>query len=251
MLMPELYPPLIERGTAETNVVIVCEHARNFIPPAFNNLGLSLTAQQSHIAWDPGALGVAQDLRRRLNADLIASSVSRLIYDCNRSPESPSAMPDKSEAFEIPGNRNLTEAERSARATAVYVPFRTALTNILNERGTGIVVTIHSFTPVYHGVRRSCEIGVLHDTDARLAEAMLQAVPANFPFKLERNVPYSATDGVTHTLATVAVPRFWPNVMLEIRNDLIETKSQQLSVAGHLASLLTAALVKMKEKPHA
>ena len=90
------------------------------------------------------------------------------------------------------------------------MPFRSALSTLLAERGEGILVTIHSFTPVYHGVRRDCEIGVLHDTDARLADAIFAALPSNFPFKLERNVPYSARDGVTHTLATHAVPRGWP-----------------------------------------
>jgi predicted N-formylglutamate amidohydrolase len=99
----------------------------------------------------------------------------------------------------------------------------------------GMLVTIHSFTPVYNGVRRSCEIGILHDADSRLADAMLAGT---IPFKMERNVPYSASDGVTHTLRTHAIPRGWPNVMIEIRNDLIATPDQQRAMAFHLVSLL-------------
>jgi predicted N-formylglutamate amidohydrolase len=248
--MQQFYPPLVERfegGDKAPKVVIVCEHASNFMPPAFGTLGLDEDTRNSHIAWDPGALGVAQALRQQLGADLVAGSVSRLLYDCNRPPEAPGAMPEISEIFEIPGNKGLSAAAREARTAAIYTPFRTALADRLGERGDGVLITIHSFTPLYHGVPRTCEIGVLHDADTRLADALLAHVPAGFPYKLERNVPYSAADGVTHTLKTVAVARGWPNVMLEIRNDLIETKAQQEAVAGHLVSLLGAALLKMKD----
>jgi predicted N-formylglutamate amidohydrolase len=248
--MNELYPPLIERGEAAAgamNVVIVCEHASNTIPRQFNDLGLDSAARQSHISWDPGALGVAQEMRRLLDADLVAGSVSRLLYDCNRPPEAPSAMPAVSEIFEISGNKNLSEADRAARTAAIYMPFRTVLAEILDQRREGILVTVHSFTPIYHGVHRTCEIGILHDADARLADAMLDAVPGDSPFGVERNVPYSANDGVTHTLKTLAMTRGWPNVMLEIRNDLIEAKSQQVNMARYLVSLLSAAVFKLKE----
>lgn len=248
--MQDLYPPLTEFSdvAAETmNMVLVCEHASNVIPERFHGLGLDEEAQQSHIAWDPGALGVAQALRHRFAADLVAGSVSRLLYDCNRPPEATSAMPEVSEVFIVPGNKNLTEAARLERIHGIYEPFYTALAQILTRRQHGVLVTIHSFTPVYHGVRRDCEIGLLHDSDSQLADAMLAAVPQNAPFKVECNVPYSAKDGVTHTLKTHAVPRGWPNVMVEIRNDLIKTKSQQENMADFIALLLRAAIPGLKE----
>lgn len=248
--MQELYAPLIERAapaSGAVNVVIICEHASNIIPERFQNLGLDTKTLKTHIAWDPGALGVAQELRRRLRADLVAGSVSRLLYDCNRPPEAPSAMPEMSEIFEIPGNRNLSQADREARTNAIYAPYCKALMDILDERATGVLITVHSFTPVYHGVRRECEIGVLHDSDSRLADAILAVQNNEFPYNLDRNVPYSASDGVTHTLKTFAVARGWPNVMLEIRNDLIETGIQQKIMAGHLAALLEVAISNLKE----
>ena len=248
--MQDRYPPLIERGdisAARMNLVIVCEHASNVIPLAFKGLGLDATAQQSHIAWDPGALGVAQEMRRLLGGSLVAGSVSRLLYDCNRPPEAPSAIPDRSEVFDIPGNQNLSLEDRAARERAIYVPFRAALAEVLDEHRDGIMVTVHSFTPIYHGIRRDCEIGVLHDSDSRLADAMLTSAPPNFPYKLERNVPYSASDGVTHTLKTTAMTRGLLNVMLEIRNDLIAATLQQITMANHIVALLSAATSKLKE----
>ena len=242
--MTRSYPPEVvhrEAASDGLNVLIVCEHASNAIPPEFGDLGLDPMARQSHIAWDPGAVEVAREMRRLLGADLVAGSVSRLLYDCNRPPEAPSAMPAESEVYWIAGNANLTVKDRALRTEQIYQPFRAALELILDSREAGLLLTIHSFTPVYHGVRRTCEIGILHDADIRLAEALLAAAPARFPYLLERNVPYSATDGVTHTLRRHAIPRGWPNVMIEIRNDLIETPAQQLAMAGHLVSLLKAA----------
>ena len=249
--VPQFYPPEILRREAAdggSNVVIVCEHASNVIPPEFGDLGLDPAARQSHIAWDPGALGVAHEMRLLLNADLVAGSVSRLLYDCNRPPEAPSAMPEMSEIFKIPGNWNLKERDRERRITAIYKPFYAALKDILDARGEGFIITIHSFTPVFKGVPRLCEIGILHDVDARLADAMLAATPADFPFKVERNVPYSAADGVTHTLKEHGSARGWPNVMIEIRNDLIGTQTQQSDMARHLAALFSKAISALKHQ---
>ena len=111
------------------SVLVVCEHASNRIPDDLNNLGLSDEAVQSHVAWDPGALGVAQTLARRLNAVFVEGRISRLVYDCNRPPEAASAIPEVSEIYQIPGNRNLTAEDRSLRVTGVFTPFSQALSD--------------------------------------------------------------------------------------------------------------------------
>jgi len=98
-------------GTGD--VVLVCEHASNAIPTPLNGLGLTDEVRGSHVAWDPGALGVARHLSQALNAPLIAGRVSRLVYDCNRAPESPSAMPAQTERGDIPGNMGLDAAARA------------------------------------------------------------------------------------------------------------------------------------------
>jgi len=104
------------------------------------------------------------------------------------------------------------------------------------------LVTVHSFTPVYHGRRRAVELGILHDDDSRLADAMLARAPAHTAMRTGRNDPYGPEDGVTHTLRRHALPRGLPNVMLEIRNDLIATPADQDRAAAALCALLAAAL---------
>ena len=226
-------------------VVLVCEHASFRIPPEFHDLGLKADALTSHIAWDPGAMETALALSGMLDASLVYSTVSRLVYDCNRPPEAPAAMPAVSEIYAIPGNSALTQAERQARAETYYRPFEHCLEEVLEERnGDAVVVTLHSFTPVYTGVRRDVEIGVLHDADSRFADAMLDAAEG---YNVRRNEPYGPADGVTHTLKRHALPRGLLNVMIEIRNDLIATPEQCLAMATHLSKWLEASLASLRQ----
>ena len=225
--------------------MLVCEHASNFIPAELDNLGLDEAAIDSHIAWDPGALAVAREMSAILDAPLVAQRVSRLVYDCNRPPEAQSAMPAESEIYVVPGNVGLSAADRRARIERYYVPFRDALASLVDRRvaagGRPAIVTIHSFTPVYRGVARNVEIGVLHDADTRLADAILAAGAAHGGRVMRRNEPYGPADGVTHTLIEHALPRGLLNAMIEVRNDLIREAGEQAAMAALLSDLVRAA----------
>lgn len=233
----------VVNANAASPVVIVCEHASNRLPRALGNLGLDEAALSSHIAWDPGALAVALALGTALGATVIAANFSRLAYDCNRPPEAPGAMPARSEVYEVPGNARLSDAQKQARVQGLYKPFHAAVADALAARGAGaVLVTIHSFTPVYFGQPRAVELGILHDQDSRLADAMLAQAAAHTTLKTERNQPYGADDGVTHTLQRHAIKSGILNVMIEIRNDLLASAAGQAKAAQELASLLSAAL---------
>ncbi|WP_248304579.1 N-formylglutamate amidohydrolase [Breoghania sp. L-A4] len=239
------------------DVLLICEHASNHIPPALFNLGLTDDLLRSHIAWDPGALPVAVALSKALDAPLLAHRLSRLVYDCNRPPEAESAVPAISEIHPIPGNANLAPEDREARVALCYTPFRNALRAAIDRRiameRPPVLVTIHSFTPVYRGERRDVEIGILHhDADSRLADAMLDAAASDTRFDVRRNAPYGQSDGVMHTLHEHGVSHGLLNVMIEIRNDLIAATDAQIDVAQWLAARLRAALDNMGgERPRA
>ncbi|WP_417453573.1 N-formylglutamate amidohydrolase [Kiloniella sp.] len=228
--------------------VIICEHASNHIPSEYNKLGLSDSDINQHIAWDPGALAVAQHLSKQLDAPLVEQCVSRLVYDCNRPPEALNAMPFQSEIFEIPGNANLSQEERNKRINGVYKPFRNAVSKCLDQKTADghkpVIITVHSFTPIYKGQKRDVEIGFLHDKDSRFADQLIQSFAAETSdYVLRLNEPYAPVDGVTHTLTEHALPRGLMNVMLEIRNDLISDQKTQ----KQMASLLNKAIKETKE----
>ncbi|SEK69418.1 Predicted N-formylglutamate amidohydrolase [Roseovarius nanhaiticus] len=227
--------------------LILCEHASHRIPADYDGLGLSDEAATSHAAWDPGARDLALHLMRRLDGTLVASTVSRLVYDCNRPPEAASAMPEKSELIEVPGNARLTQAQRDRRTEAVYRPFCAAVTAQIEARAARTqptaIITVHSFTPVYYGQMRETEVGILHDADSALADAMLKAGAKLERRGLHRNRPYGPEDGVTHSLQIHGMANDLPNVMIEVRNDLLQTPAQIAAMGDELCAMITPALV--------
>ncbi|TNF17303.1 MAG: N-formylglutamate amidohydrolase [Rhodobacteraceae bacterium] len=219
--------------------LLLCEHASPHIPDRYGDLGLRPEWRESHAAWDPGALALAEVLSEALDAPLVAGGVSRLVYDLNRPPEAETAMPARSELVEIPGNAALDAQARAERIDTIYRPFCATVEALLEARPRA-VVTVHSFTPVYFGAPRTTEIGVLHDADSRLADAMLAHAPDTR--RVERNKPYGPEDGVTHSLKLYALRRGLPNVMLEIRNDLLTSPAEVETIAGDVLAMLRPAL---------
>ena len=226
-------------GTAE--ICIVCEHASAFVPKPLNHLGVHPDNRQSHAAWDIGGLTLARALSERLNAPLVASRISRLVYDCNRPPSAPDAIPARSEVIDVPGNIGLSPQNRNARITEIYEPFRQLLSETLDGFSSPpALITIHTFTPIWHGQKRAVELGLLHDSDATLANAMLAQAPPGLNTQL--NAPYSVTDGVTHTLREHAIPRGLHNVMIEVRNDLVSDSDGVARMADILSDMSRKSL---------
>jgi predicted N-formylglutamate amidohydrolase len=242
LLAGEDGPVVTVNETGRSGVLLVVEHAGRRIPKALGNLGLPASELDRHIAWDIGADGLARRLSQLLDAPLVLQRYSRLVYDCNRPPESPGAMPVMSESTPIPGNEGLTDEQRKARTEALYWPFHAAVTRLIEARENPVLVTVHSFTPVYNGKPRTLDLGILHDDDARMADRLLQACEADADLAVRRNEPYGPQDGVTHTLLVHALPRGLENVMLEVRNDLIADEAGQQRMADRLAPLLVQAV---------
>ncbi len=248
-LLADQEKPVVEviNASGKSAIILVCEHASNSVPLYFNHLGLSEDVLQSHIAWDPGAKQVAEQLSLKFDATLVSSRVSRLVYDSNRPPDSDSAMPTKSEIHEIPGNKNISPDEKMARIAQIYQPFQTRLAQAIaakkSEGITPILVTVHSFTPVYFGQKRAVELGVLHsENDSQFADAVLDASSGISDLIIERNQPYGPQDGVSHTLIEHGVNNAIPNVMLEIRNDLIATPEQVGRISTKIRFMIDAAI---------
>ncbi|WP_226341035.1 N-formylglutamate amidohydrolase [Gemmobacter serpentinus] len=245
------FAPVVEGRDRRGDLILVCDHAANAFPAPWGDLGLSDDQRRAHIAWDPGALGLMRGLAARMDAACVHATVSRLIYDCNRAPDMAGAMPARSEVHDIPGNAAISPEDRLARTRAVYQPFHAALHDLIADRialgRRPAIITVHSFTPVYHGVARAVEFGVIHDADPALAQSIVAEARARTRLNTDLNAPYSAADDVTHTLRLQATPYGLSNAMLEIRNDLIATPEAEASMADTLAPVLSAALARLKE----
>lgn len=229
--------------------LVVCEHASAFIPAEFDHLGLDLQARASHVAWDIGALDVAVALSRQLDAPLIAGGISRLVYDCNRPASAPDCIPARSEIHDIPGNAGLTQADRSDRFDRVHTPFHDAVDAEIDAHRPAMLITIHSFTPVYNGVPRDLDLGFLYHSDGAAAHKLMAAVKNDSAYKCALNEPYGPQDGVTYMLEKHGDANGLPSVMIEIRNDLIDTADKAQEMAAHLSRALIAAFPDLSGGP--
>jgi predicted N-formylglutamate amidohydrolase len=237
LLEDEEPPALVVNGDGRSPYVLICEHASNRLPGRLGTLGLGAAELERHIAWDLGAEQVARRLSRLTDAPLVLQRYSRLAYDCNRPPDSADAMPEISETTAIPGNRNLSLADKLARIGEIYRPFHATVAELLDRRAAAgvrsLVVSIHSFTPVYKGERRTVELGILFDRDRSLPDRLM---PCFATVDARYNEPYGPADGVLHTLNLHAGPRGLAHAMVEIRNDFLSDERGQAGWAERLAA---------------
>lgn len=239
-------PVLVFNAAGRAPFVLACDHASNRFPDRYGDLGLTAHQRLMHVAWDPGALAVALQLSELLDAPLIASTVSRLVIDCNRDHDASDLIPTVSERTDIPGNQGIGDTERAERIGAFHAPFHAALETVLDARraaGTEtLLVTVHSFTPVYKDVRRPWPIGLIHGRDERFTAALRDALARDDAgLNIGWNEPYSALNGVTYTLEHHGDGRGLEATMIEIRHDEILEPEGVRRWAARLARCLTAA----------
>ena len=239
-------PPVrVVNESGKSRIVLVCEHASNWMPPEYARLGLPAADLQRHIAWDIGALDVALRVSQALDAALVVAGASRLLIDLNRPIHAPSSIPELSESTVIPGNLDLPEAERQKRIARWFTPFQTRLAALLDQRvaqgGVSALIAVHSFTPVFLGQHRPWRAGMLYRRAARLGAAMVQAMGGEGQ-GIAHNQPYQIDDASDYTIPVQGEARGLDAVLVELRQDLIATPDGVALWAAHLAAALRACL---------
>ena len=250
------YPSLDEppvawhRPEGRAALLLLCEHASKHVPPAFDGLGLPDADLERHIAWDIGALALARRLADRLDAPLAYATYSRLLLDLNRPVEAPDSIVERSEATDIPGNRGLSAAQRQWRQRRIYQPFHAAVdAKVAERRQAGMptaVLSIHSFTPSYHGQARPWHAGVIARGHRRFGDALLEGLRADTSLCIGDNEPYAPVAGVFHSIERHAERHGLQGAMIEVRQDLLADEAGQAQWADRLGELLAQVLA----QPH-
>ena len=249
-------PPPVEvlRAGAPSPFFLTCEHSGKVFPRRLGTLGLAPRDLKRHITYDIGAAGVARGLSQRLDANLVLQTYSRLVVDCNRSPDAEDFIVTLSEDTEIPGNRNVSEREALARAKEIFHPYHDSIAAALDERESSeritVLVAVHSCTPVFHGVSRPWHVGVLHEHDPRFAMILLDLLNDEGHLCVGDNEPYYMTSDKDYAVPLHGHGRGYPHVELEIRQDLIETPAGQEEWAEFLSGILREGLGRMREAGH-
>ena len=237
-------------GRLDGGVLLLCDHASNRVPAGYGDLGLAAGEFRRHIAYDIGAAAATHRMASLLEAPAILTTYSRLLIDPNRGALDPTLVMRMSDGAIVPGNARIDEAEVARRTRRWWQPYRDRIEATLDAMlATGTVpavVSMHSFTPSMKGVARPWHVGLLWDADERLAGPLLRALarepdlqPAEE--RIGDNEPY---DGALpgDTMETHATRRGLPHVLVEIRQDLIDTDAAAARWGERLARLLRPIL---------
>ncbi len=198
-----------------------------------------------HIAWDIGALAVAEGVSEALDAPLVAQNYSRLVIDCNRRAGEPASIPVASESTSIPGNVDLPDDQIAARQREIFEPYHRHLREVLDARARSgrrtILIVQHSMTNVFMGVRREMHAAVLYDHDRRFAGCLLDALRSQPGLIVGDNEPYSGKQRIGFTSPHHGEAREIPSVEVEVRQDLISTSAGQAEWIQRMTTALQEA----------
>src|SRR5450631_3264152 len=233
-------PPVFEDNAASRSpFLLTCDHYGRLTPQRLGDLGLPAAELTRHIAWDVGIAGVADALSKQLDAHLIAQRYSRLVIDCNRPPTAPSSIPRISEATTIQGNEGLTRDATEARRQAIFDPYHRRIDEVIDARlrdqRPTVLVSLHSFTPVYAGIARPWHVGTLYHRDTRLPLLLLKLLREEPDLVVGDNEPYAVSDDTDYTIPVHGEARGLINSGIEIRQDLISDQAGQQQWAERLA----------------
>jgi len=226
------------------DLVVTCDHASNAIPDGIGRCGLGLSAEDMsrHIAYDVGAAGVAREAGNRLGAITILSRFSRLVIDANRDLDDPTLIMEFSDGTVVPGNRNLSAAERERRIATLYRPYHDKLNDIISQREDPFLISIHSFCRQLKGFPpRPWHFAVLFGEDDRMAWPLIDIVRSRTELCVGINQPYGG-QLPGDSMSRHAARSGRRHILLEIRNDLIENERDQRTWGRNIADWITASL---------
>jgi len=163
---------MVAHGVGAAMILTIVDHASNHVPDDID-LGIDPGLLETHIAWDIGALAVAEVL----GFPLIEPGVSRLVIDMNRDLDAAALVPLESDGIRL-RNRPSDRADRVAR---FYRPYHDEIAARIAADKPSMLLSLHSFTPQLTekpDEKRPWEVGVLYNNDDRAARIAIPLLSA-------------------------------------------------------------------------
>jgi predicted N-formylglutamate amidohydrolase len=227
-------------GDPALGLVILADHATNRLPPEYGSLGLALSELQRHIAYDIGIEALTRALAAKTGAPAVLSRFSRLLIDPNRGDDDPTLIMRLSDGAIVPGNARVDAAERERRLERFWRPYDRAVGAAIEASlavRPPIIVSLHSFTPIWRGMPRPWHCGILWDQDPRLPHALLTRLTSDPALVVGDNEPDTgALKG--DTMNRHATARGLAHAIVEVRQDLIADTEGAEAWADRLAVIL-------------
>jgi len=213
--------------------IITCEHGGNRIPAPYRRLFRGQRALlDSHRGYDPGSLVMAKALASAFAAPLVASTVSRLLIDLNRSSGHPQLFSAVTRAAPAQTRAQIVEQH--------YRPYRRQVERLVRRavaRGHRVIhISSHSFTAELDGKARGTDVGLLYhprrrgeaEVCARWKETLVALAPE---LRVRRNYPYAGKgDGLTSHLRVRFAQSDYVGIELEVNQGIVFAAGRRWTV---------------------
>jgi predicted N-formylglutamate amidohydrolase len=219
------------------SLLIIVDHANNFIPSKYKNLGLPKYLTESHIAYDLNILNLSKQINTLLESDIVYGENSRLIIDLNRGQNDPTLIPSISDKKLIPGNIGITSKEFNFRKRKFYNNYHSKIKKIVNEKKIKLIISMHSFNPYFKGKKRKTEIGILSNKNRRYSDLLIRQMAKSKRYIIGDNVPYKG-ELKDDTLYKHGLKKNILHTLIEVRNDLINTEIKVNKMSQFIVSSL-------------
>ena len=219
------------------SLLIIVDHANNFIPSKYKNLGLPKYLTESHIAYDLNILNLSKQMNTLLESDIVYGENSRLIIDLNRGQNDPTLIPSISDKKLIPGNIGISSKEFNFRKRKFYNNYHSKIKKIVNEKKIKLIISMHSFNPYFKGKKRKTEIGILSNKDRRYSDLLIRQMAKSKRYIIGDNVPYKG-ELKDDTLYKHGLKKNILHTLIEVRNDLINTEIKVNKMSQFIVSSL-------------
>jgi predicted N-formylglutamate amidohydrolase len=206
------------RFGASAIALITCEHASAEFPPPWTLSAEDSWLEGTHWTFDLGARDLAGELCEIIGTVGVLARFSRLVADPNRPTEAEDLFRASAEGRAIALNRSVDTIDRGMRL-ALWEKYHRALHREVERSPAEILLAVHTFTPLYEGMPREMEIGVLFDEEEELADSVCADL-ASEGFHVAMNAPYSGKDGLMYSVDRHAKQHGRRALELEVRQDL-------------------------------
>ena len=226
----------------ENQILIIADHASNFVPKENNKLGLPNSFLNRHIAFDIGVKELSLDLSNRLKCKVIQGKYSRLLIDLNRDLDDPTVIPEIVDRKIIPGNIGLSKSEVRFRVKKIYNKYHHEIDqNIKNEK-VKIILSLHSFNPIFKNKKRLLEFGILSNENKDLSSIIIDQLRL-LKLNVGDNYPYKG-NLIGDSMYKHGLRNKLPHALIEVRNDLLSNPTK----IKRVSKLLHKTIVKSLEK---
>lgn len=221
----------------ESPLVLTCEHADNVLPEGIEPAERERQWLEEHWGWDIGAADLVRAMAEMEDGTAVLSRYSRLMCDPNRALHEDDLIRTHVGDEPITFNQNLSREEVRGRIERYHEPYHEAVDRHLEaqvERNPDLfLVSVHTFTPILRNERRGMEIGLLFDHDQPYATSFVDPI-REVGFDVALNEPYSGLDGMIYSVKRHGTNHRVRHLEIEVRNDLVATRSGAESVAARL-----------------